>query len=153
MITDRDERWIFGHALNVEDPNVGIFKRSTLYSSITLKPKESNWVLASIPAPNLTKGWKVGAIALRYHIIGEVANIDKIGLRDGDQEVYSFENLLIGPVAGWQSVGLSISPSVPFQFGLGVSIHVTHLVPEMLGPPVVEFRFASVGLGFVLESP
>ena len=150
QIIDRDERWTFGHALHVEDPTIGTFIRNTLYSKITLNPTESNWVLASVPTPNVTKGWKVGAVALRYTIRGGVGVIDKIGLRDGDQTAYSFEGLALGPISDWQSVGLSLPPS-NFQYGLGVSIHVNYPVIQPLGP--TEFLFASVGLGFVLESP
>ena len=43
-----DERWVFGHALNVENPQVGKFERKTLYSQLTLvsgTPLQSNWVL------------------------------------------------------------------------------------------------------------
>ena len=154
MITDRDERWTFGHALHVENPAVGIVSRSTLYFKIVLNETESNWVLASVPTPNVTKGWKVAAAALRYTIRGRAGLIDKIGIRDGNDVVGSFENLTIGPNAGWQSLGLSLNPAIPFQFGLGVSIHVNYpdnFDPQPLGP--AEFLFASVGLGFIQETP
>jgi hypothetical protein len=152
-ITDRDERWTFGHALNVENPSVGTFLRSTLHAKIILTETQSNWVLASVPTPNVTKGWRISSVLLRYTIRGRAGHIDKVGLRDGDQLVHSFEGLNVGPAASWQTLTLPLSPARKFRFGLGVSIHVDYpdnFDPQPLGPS--EFLFASVGLGFVKQS-
>ena len=145
-----DERWIFGHALHVENRQVGTFVRSTLYSKLTLVETQNNWLLAAVPAPSVTEGWRISAIMLRYTIRGRAGVIDKVGLRDGEQTVHSFEGLNLGPIAGWQSLNLPLSPAVPFKFGLGVSIHANYpdnFDPQPLGP--AEFLFVSVGLGFV----
>lgn len=153
MATDRDERWTFGHALHVEDPGVGVFARSTLYSKVTLLEAQSDWVLASVPTPNVTEGWKIASVMLRYTIRGRAGLIDKVGLRDGDQTIYTFEGLDIGPVAGWQTLTLPLPEAWKFTYGVGVSIHVNYpdnFDPQPLGP--AEFLFASVGLGFVKES-
>ena len=134
MISERDERWTFGHAFNVENPDMGDFERNTLYSKITLtkngdpySPTQSNWVLASIPTPNATEGWKISSVMLRYTIIGKPGIIDKVVLRDGDLEVHSFENLTVGPISGWQTLTLSLPQPKTFQFGLGVGIHVVFI--------------------------
>jgi hypothetical protein len=145
-----DQRWIFGHALHVENRQVGTFSRSTLYSKLTLVETQSNWLLASIPTPNVTEGWKISAVMLRYTIRGRAGLIDKVGLRDGEQLVHSFDGLNVGPAAGWQTLNLPLSPAMPFKFGLGVSIHANYpdnFDPQPLGP--AEFLFVSVGLGFV----
>jgi hypothetical protein len=148
-----DQRWIFGHALNIENPQVGTFSRSTLHSKLTLAETQDNWLLASIPTPNVTEGWKISSIMLRYTIRGRAGGIDKVGLRDGEQLVHFFEGLTAGPIAGWQTLTLPLSPTRTFKFGLGVSIHASYpdnFDPAPLGP--TEFLFASVGLGFVRES-
>jgi hypothetical protein len=145
-----DQRWIFGHALHVENRQVGNFSRSTLYSKLTLVETQSNWLLASIPTPNVTEGWKISAVMLRYTIRGRAGLIDKVGVRDGEQVVHSFEGLNVGPAAGWQTLNLPLSPAIPFRLGLGVSIHANYpdnFDPQPLGP--AEFLFVSVGLGFV----
>jgi hypothetical protein len=77
----------FGHALNVENPQVGTFSRSTLYSKLTLVEAQANWLLASVPTPNVTEGWRISAVLLRYTIRGRAGVIDKVGLRDGEQLV------------------------------------------------------------------
>jgi hypothetical protein len=156
MITDRDERWTFGHALNVEDPNTGIFERSTLYSKITINLNPfSNWVLASIPTPNVTKGWRISSVMLRYTIPGQIGftgSIDKIIVRDGNEIVAEFENLKIWANAGWETLTLNLPQSKTFKFGLGVGIHVILNLPDEVPVGPSEIRFASVGLGFVKES-
>ena len=158
MISDRDERWTFGNSLNVENPDMGDFERNTLYSTITLTkngdpytPTQSNWVLASIPTPNATKGWKISSVMLRYTIIGKPGIIDKVVLRDGDLELYSFENLTVGPISGWQTLTLPLPEPKAFQFGLGVGIHVVFL-DYFFDCGSADFRFASVGLEFIKES-
>jgi hypothetical protein len=147
-----DQRWVFGHALNVENPQAGTFSRSTLYCKLTLVETQDNWLLASIPTPNVTEGWRISSVLLRYTIRGRAGVIDKVGLRDGEQLVHSFEGLNVGPAAGWQTLTLPLSPPRAFTFGLGVSIHANYpdnFDPQPLGP--AEFLFVSVGLGFVRE--
>lgn len=163
MATLQDERWTFGHALHVENIDiVNPFARNTLYSKIHLNGGASNWVLASVPTPNVTEGWKISYVILRYAIRGagpESGFIDKIGVRDGNEVVSEVEGLDIGrtPQGGWQTVIVSrLSPPKPFKYGLGVSIHVNYPVkptdPSWPSFPPTEFLFASVGLGFVRES-
>lgn len=145
-----DERWIFGHALHVENQQMGTFSRSTLYSKLTLNEAQDNWLLAAIPTPNITENWQISAVMLRYTIRGRAGQIDKVGLRDGEQLLHSFEGLTVGPVAGWQTLNLPLSPAKGFKFGLGVSIHANYpddFDPMILGP--AEFLFVSVGLGFI----
>jgi len=152
MAANRDERWTFGHALNVESSSGGTFSRSTLYSKLTLLETQHNWLLASVPTPNVTEGWKIAGVMLRYSIRGRAGLIDKIGLRDGDQTIHSFENLNNGPIAGWQTLSLPLTPTRTFRYGLGVAIHASYpdnFDPMPLGP--TEFLIASVGLAFVKE--
>ncbi len=167
MIIDRDERWTFGHALHLEvDPTPtstwGSFMRNTLYSKITLNGGTSNWVLASIPTPNVTKGWKISSTMLRFAIRGtgpEFGIIDKIGVRDGPETVFDTEvnvDRLWGGIVEWKLLVLDYPQPMPFKNGLGVSIHVNYPVkptdPSWPSFPPTEFLFASVGLGFVKES-
>src|SRR5262245_12861480 len=133
-----DARWIFGHSLNVEDPHVGTFDRSTLYSKLTLvsgTPLQQNWVLAAIPGANATEGWRLDKVMVRFATIGNAGFIDKVGVRDGERLVHSFDNLNIGPQSGWTTVtfDLPLSGANSIQFGLGVAIHVSSL-PTSLGP-------------------
>src|SRR5262245_50776980 len=122
-----DERWIFGHALHVENRQVGTFTRNTLYSELELtpaQPAQDNWVLASVPTPNVTEKWQISAVMLRYAIIGHANGIiDKVGLRDGEHLVWSFEGLNVGPGSGWQTLNLALPSPRTFSFGLGISIH------------------------------
>src|ERR1022692_917509 len=129
MMTDKDERWTFGHALHVEDPNVGNFIHAALYSRLSLGVNQSNWVLASIPTPNVTQGWKISSIMLRYTIRGFAWNlvggahtadgspvtggpgiIDKIGIRDGDVSVHEFGGLQLTFITGggWETLALPL---------------------------------------------
>ncbi len=146
-----DDRWIFGHALNVENPQVGKFERNTLYSKLTLvsgTPLQHNWVLAAVPAPNATEGWRVARVMVRVATTGQAGFFDKVGVRDGERLVHSFEDLNIGPQPNWVTLSFDLPPSAAtlIKFGLGVSIHVSS-VPTALGPH--EFRFVSVGAAFV----
>ncbi|MDA4126866.1 MAG: hypothetical protein OK452_06665 [Thaumarchaeota archaeon] len=173
MIIDKDERWTFGHALNVEDPTVGTFIRTTQYSKISLWVNDSNWVLASIPTPNVTKGWKISSVMLRYTIrglgwndIGDLLDlppelppgatgpgvIDKIVIRDGDETVHEFEGLHLTKIKDWETLTLALPQSKQFKFGLGVSIHVFYEGPVGGDDVPAEILFASVGLGFVKET-
>jgi hypothetical protein len=150
-----DERWSFGHALNVENPNVGVFSRSTLYAKLTLGPLNENWLLASIPGPNATQGWKVSSVKIRYVIKannpegGSGGVIDKVGLRDGEVLLHEFLNLTAGPIDAWQTLSLPLPSPSSFKFGLGVSIHANF--PGFDLPPNgrVDFLVVGVGLGFV----
>jgi hypothetical protein len=90
-----DERWIFGHALHVENRQVGTFARSTLYSKLTLDEAQDNWLLAAVPAPGVSEGWGISAVNLRYTIRGRAGVIDKVGVRDGERVVHSFEGLSV----------------------------------------------------------
>ena len=152
-----DERWVFGHALHVENRQVGTFERSTLYSRLTLREGQSNWLLAAVPAPNVTEGWLISAVKVRYTLAGgeggagQPGLIDAVGIRDGEAVVTSFENLTAGSVPGWQNLELSLpSPGAPYKYGLAVSIHANYPVP--LGTtqvlPPVEYRVVGVGLAF-----
>jgi hypothetical protein len=86
-----DERWTFGHALHVENRQVGTFTRSTLYSKLTLDETQDNWLLAAVPAPGVSEGWRISGVNLRYTIRGRAGVIDKVGVRDGERVVHSFE--------------------------------------------------------------
>jgi hypothetical protein len=160
-----DQRWTFASSLDVENPAVGEISRLTLNFSVKLKRGEDNWVLASVPAPNVTEGWEVKSVMLRYRISGEGGKIDKIGLRNGDVAVHQFEGLGFGDTGGWQTAKLTLLNSAGFAFGLGVSIHLNgglntaRRKPDGseqdggdgggAGPPPTVFAFASVGLEFI----
>jgi hypothetical protein len=143
-----DERWVFGHALNVENPQVGKFERKTLYSQLTLvsgTPVQTNWVLAAVPTPNVTEGWRVARVMVRVVILGRSGGIDKVGVRDGEREYHEF-NESIGPQPNWVTLSFDLPLAKPnIQFGLGVSIHA-FAAPTSLGPN--DFRFVSVGALF-----
>jgi hypothetical protein len=155
-VTERDERWTFGTSLNVEDPAAGTFRRLTLYSSIALVSGQNNWILASVPTPNVVLGWKVKAIMLRYRIspsnpeLGIGGRIDKIGIRDGDKLLHEFDGLNLGPITNWQTLRQELPNPLNFQFGLGVLVHVDF--PSNIGATdqtQSTFYFASIGLEFV----
>ena len=114
-----DERWTFGTSLNVENPTVGEFKHTTLYTSIVLEPGQQNFVMTSVPSPNVVEGWRIKSVMLRYRITGDGGGtIDKIGIRDGNESIHSFENLLIGINNAWQTLKLELPCPMPFRFGL-----------------------------------
>jgi hypothetical protein len=148
-----DERWTFGTSLNVEKPTVGEFKHSTLYTSIVLTPGQDNFVMTSVPAPNVLEGWSIKSVMLRYRITGDGGGIiDKIGIRDGNESIYSFENLLIGTNNAWETLKLELPCPRPFRYGLDVSIHVFY--DAGFGGPTqhpTPFQFVSIGLEFIKD--
>lgn len=149
-----DERWTFGTSLNVENPQVGEFKHTTLYTSIKLAPGQHNFVMTSVPSPNVLERWRVKSVMLRYRITGNGAGvIDKIGIRDGNESIHSFENLLIGTNNSWETLRLELPCPRAFRFGLDVSIHVFY-DPGFGGPTQhpTPFHFASIGLEFTKDS-
>lgn len=126
--------------------------RSMLHSKLTLNEAQDNWLLGSTPTPNATEGWRISSVLLRYTIRGRAGVIDRVGLRDGENPVHSYDGLAAGPIAGWQTMTLPLSPPRTFSFGLGVSIHANYpdnFDPQPLGP--AEFLFVSVGSGFSRE--
>ena len=168
-----DERWTFASSLDVENPTVGEISRLTSNFSVKLDRGTVNWVLASVPAPNVTKGWEVKSVMMRYRISGGAGKIDKIGLRNGDVAVHEFEDLGLGNTGGWQTAKLTLPNSARFAFGLGVSIHLNGELstarrePDGMHqdggggggggttpppPPPTVFAFASVGLEFIKPS-
>jgi murein tripeptide amidase MpaA len=148
-----DERWTFGTSLNVENPTVGQFKHTTLYTSIILAPGQHNFVMTSVPSPNVVEGWKIKSVMLRYRITAGAGVIDKIGIRDGNESIHSFENLLIGVNNAWETLKLELPCPKSFKFGLDVSIHVFY-DPGFGGPqpPPTPFQFASIGLEFTKDT-
>ena len=145
------QSWVFGHGLHVEDPGTGDFKRSTLYSSLTLERNESNWVLAAVPAPTGSPSWQVTAIMVRFYTPGRIG-IDKVGIRDGERPVASFEDLSVSDQTAstdWQTLRLPLSAPSPFEYGLGVGVHVVHSVAEYeSGINPMEIRIVGVGVEF-----
>lgn len=148
-----DERWVFGHALNVESPTQGVLSRSTLYGKLTLKVQQQNWLLAAVPTPNVTEGWRVSAVMVRYVIKNSSSGgglIDKVGLRDGENTVHEFANLTAGAAPTWQTLTLTMPSPAPFKFGLGVSIHASNVFAT--DPPpnaIADIEIVGVGLRFV----
>jgi hypothetical protein len=159
-VTDQlDQRWTSGTSLNVQDPAVGTVRRLSSDFGIILGGQQGNWILASVSAPNVTEGWQVKAVMLRYRIATEVQGqmvagiFDSIGIRDGELTIHDFTNLNIGlPTGGldtgWKTHKLELPTPANFQFGLGVSIHAFHhdglanIFPEL-------FSISSVGLEFI----
>jgi hypothetical protein len=144
------QSWVFGHGLNVENPETGEFRRSTLYSSLTLARNESNWLLAAVPAPTGSPNWQVTAILVRYHFPG-LGRIDSVGIRDGERPVFgrSDLNVVATPNAGWEMLRLPLDAPAPFEYGLGVGVHVLHSVAEYeSGINPMEIRIVGVGVEF-----
>lgn len=148
-----DERWIFGHTLNVESSTEGTLSRSTLYGKLTLKVQQQNWLLAAVPAPNVTEGWKVSAVMIRFVIKNNSFGsglIDKVGVRDGESVVHEFDGLTAGAAATWQTLTLQMPSPVPFKFGLGVSIHASNVFGTDPPPSAIsDIQIVGVGLRFV----
>ena len=144
-----DERWVFGNALQVENPQVGTFTRNNLYSRLTLAGFEENWLFVAVPGPNITEAWRVSAVMLRYAIVSG-AGPNKIDVRDGERLVFSVEHPEdLGQTDIWHTATFPIPPT-PVSFGLGVSIHVFGIVsPPPPRSPENDLRFASVGLRFI----
>lgn len=144
-ITDR--RWAFASALHVENPAVGKFHVNGLHTGIELLKTQDNWLVGSIPAPNIHEGWKVKSALILYNIRGPVGLIDKIGIRNGYLDLHRFENLTIGPNANWEIKQLDLPGPTAFAYSLGITIHVW--VPDNpdVTPPI-QFLFTGIGLEF-----
>src|SRR6266540_613416 len=145
-----DERYAFGSTLRVEDPAVGKFFTKGLYTGLELTEKKNNWLVGSVPAPNIHEGWRIKAVKILYSIRGPYGSIDKIGIRNGHLDVYRFEGLTFGPNPNWQLQRLELPGPSSFAYGLGVTIHVDY--PEITGSttsqPPTQFLFTSIGLEF-----
>jgi hypothetical protein len=146
-----EERWSFGCSLTVENPAVGRFINTGLYTGIELTHLQQNWLVCSVPAPNVLEAWKIKSIMIQYNIRntqGDYGKVDKIGIRDGNQTVHGFENLDIGRNANWEIRKLALPTPWDYRFGIGVNIHVIY--PEVLdpGPWPTQFLFTSIGLEF-----
>jgi DNA-binding beta-propeller fold protein YncE len=156
-----EERWVYGSALHVENPAVGRFSVLGTMTTIELGTNQHNWLICSIPAPNVLDGWKVRAVMIRYNIRRPDSRglgiIDKIGIRNGNLDVARFEGLTIGPNSiepqeNWEVRKLVLPRPGDFKFGLGVTIHV--LFPQISPiPPPTKFSFTSIGLEFIKSIP
>jgi len=145
-----DERWAFGSSLHVEDPTVGKFFCKGLYTGIELRQTESNWLVGSVPAPNIHEGWRIRSVMILYNIRGPYGSIDKIGIRNGNLDAHRFEGLALGPNTTWELRKLELPSAASFAYGLGVTIHVNY--PEIVGSPSqppTQFLFTSIGLEFI----
>jgi hypothetical protein len=143
-----DERWAFGSSLHVEDPTVGNFYCKGLYTGITLVKNQSNWLVGSVPAPNIHEGWKIKSVMILYNIRGELGLIDKIGIRNGHLDVQRFEGLNIGPNTTWELRKFELPSAASFAYGLGVTIHVNYPDHPDISHPT-QFLFTSIGLEFI----
>jgi hypothetical protein len=129
---------------------------TTIELNAAAAPTQHNWLICSVPAPNILEGWRVKAVMILYNIrrldTRGFGMIDKIGIRDGNLDVARFEGLTIGPnsiepAENWVERKLELPNPRGFRFGLGVTIHVT-------GPPLdtenpsTKFSFTSIGLEF-----
>lgn len=74
--------------------------------------------------------------------------IDKIGIRDGNNLLYEFTGLNLGPTIDWQTSSHELTYPENFNFGLGVSLHVNYVLSGQPGAST-HFQFASIGLLFV----
>ena len=161
IVTNIEERWVYGSALHVENPTVGRFTVLGTMTTIELRANQHNWLICSVPAPNVLDGWRVRAVMIRYNIRRPdsrgLGHIDKIGIRNGNLDVARFEGLTIGPNSiepheNWEVRRLVLSRPGDFRFGLGVTIHV--LFPEISPiPPPTKFSFTSIGIEFIKSTP
>lgn len=156
-----DQRWTSCSSLNVEDPTVGTVRRFSTEFIITIPSEnQSNTILAPVPTPNVTEGWKVKAVMLRYHIFSAVSGqlvgaiFDSVAIRDGDIVIPGFTGLDIGMPntgtdTGWKTAKLELPVPANFQFGLGVSIHANHIQTNLGNIFPAVFSLASVGLEYI----
>jgi hypothetical protein len=145
-----EERWVFSNALHVENPAVGKFHVNGLHAGIELNQNEQNWLVCSVPGPNVLEEWRIRSVMIQYNVKGQVGRIDKIGIRDGNQTAASFENLDLGPNAGWEIRKLQLPAPWDYRLGLGVTIHVA--CPMSTGgppQPPTQFLFTSIGLEYI----
>lgn len=158
--TNIEQRWVYGSALHVENPSVGRFTVLGTMTTIELSNvTQHNWLICSVPAPNILEGWKVKAVMILYNIRRPdprpLGMIDKIGIRDGNLDVARFEGLTIGPNSiepneNWEVRKLELISPSGFRFGLGVTIHVEGglgFEASAIGP--TKFSFTSIGLEFI----
>jgi hypothetical protein len=153
MSVIKQERWAFSSALHVENPTVGKFTVTGLKTGIELSQhNQHNWLVCSVPGPNILEAWRIKAVLILYNIKGSPGGkIDKIGIRNGHLDVYGFENLTIGPNANWELKRLELpGTGYTFRYSLGVTIHVMYQKPEFepTAPPT-QFFFTGVGLEFI----
>jgi hypothetical protein len=141
------ETWTFGSSLRVENPSVGRFSTLGLYTFIELNKNQHNWLVCSVPAPSVLEGWRIKSVYIQYRILGQFGLIDKVGVRDGKDTYYSFDNLSVGPTSTtWWFLDLELPNTLPpYKYGIGVTIHVNY--PDHPGlPPPTRFQFTSIGL-------
>jgi hypothetical protein len=113
-----------------------------LYSGIELNGDQGNWLVGSLPAHNVGDD-AIQSLLLNYNIRGGSGKIDKIGLRDGPEEIEGFLNLNIARNTAWKVLKLDLSERTGFKFGLGVTIHAVG------SGSLTKFLFSSIGLEFV----
>jgi hypothetical protein len=146
------ERWAFHTALHVEFKDVGKFIQDTRYTGVELNETQHNWLVGSVPGPNILDAWKVKAVMILYNIRntqGDFGMIDKIGIRNGHLVLGSIENLNITRNANWDVKKLELPGPTSFRYSLGVMIHVNY--PQIVdhGQWPTQFLFAGIGLEFV----
>jgi hypothetical protein len=98
------DSFVYGSALTVENPAVGRFINTGLYTGVELNQHQHNWLICSVPAPSGLEGWKIKWVMILYDIRntqGAFGKIDKIGIRDGIRDVQRFENLNLTRTTGW----------------------------------------------------
>ena len=146
------ERWAFHTALHVEFKDVGKFIQDTRYTGVELNELQHNWLLGSVPAPNILEAWKIKSVMILYNLRntqGDFGMIDKIGINNGHLPVHMFENLNITRNANWDVKKLELPGQFSFRYSLGVTIHVNY--PQVIdhGQWPTQFLFAGIGLEFV----
>lgn len=156
----RQEVWNFSHSLSPENPSVGLFSHTTLFYGIKLRGDQQNWLMTNVPSLNPREGWRIKSLMLRYRTRGIENNsffggIDKIGIRDGNFTLHEFAPLASRTNNTWETLKLELSDPKSFNFGLGVSIHVSGFVdaspfdPPEPPPEVTSIEFVSIGLEFI----
>lgn len=156
MAEETDERWIHGSAIQFEETfNVVYITRYGTGLEILFREGYNRSLLAPIPTPNATKGWKVKSIMLRYSIsiapseFGFSPEIFRISLYDLDRLILSYTYRNFRSTGGmFQNIKQDLPLPKNFNHGIGVLIGVRYDYIE--GAPRFSFvSFAGVGLKFV----
>jgi len=156
MAEETDERWIHETALQWEYLGPGVVYNRKYDKGLETLFKEGyvRQLLAAIPTPNATNGWRVKSIMFRYSIMiapsefGFSPEIFHISMYDLDRFMWRFNRFFINTGGMFQDVKLDLPVPQIFNCGILVQIGLRYYYED--GLPIYSFvSFAGVGLEFV----